>query len=398
VKVLVVTQHFVPELTAGRFRLEPFVAELVARGHEVDVVCAAPNHPQGVIEEGYRGRLVTRRDVDGADVHYVWLHVRPKKSFRTRLATYGTFAAMASAVGSARRRPDVVLASSPPLTVGAVGRLLGARYRVPWVLDVRDIWPDSAIALGELSNERAIHAAERLELGLYRSAEAIVTVNDAFRRHIVERAPAGKDVEVITNGTTRAWLEAGERPAARGELGLPEDRFVWTYAGNIGLAHGLDSAVRAAAELGEGHLFVVIGDGPKRAEAERLAAMSPGLVRFLGVMDPGEAARYLRASDAVLVSESQRGSVASKLYDYAAIARPIVAACRGELRRVIAGEGLGVTVDHGDASALAQALAAIRDGQSGSDPERLRAFAREHLRENQAEKMAGLLERLATQR
>jgi glycosyltransferase involved in cell wall biosynthesis len=395
-RALIVTQHFAPELTAGRFRLEPFVTELVNRGHDVEVICAVPNHPQGVIQAGYRRRPVVRGEVGGAEVRYVWLYARPKKSFATRLATYGSFAAMATLVGAAQRRPDVVLASSPPLPVGSVGAALARRYRVPWVLDVRDIWPDSAVALGELSNERAIRAAERLERRLYRSAAAIVTVNNAFFEHIVERAPAGQTVEVISNGTTAAWLEAGERPPERAALGLPEDRFVWTYAGNIGLAHGLESAVRAAAELGEGHLFVVIGDGPRRAEAERLAAETPGLVEFRGVMDPGEAARHLRASDAVLVSESQRSSVASKLYDYAAIGRPIVAACRGELRRVVETEGLGIVTDHGDASALATALADIRDGRRRSDPDRLRAFAREHLREAQAVKMAMLLERLGS--
>jgi glycosyltransferase involved in cell wall biosynthesis len=395
-RALIVTQHFAPELTAGRFRLEPFVTELVNRGHDVEVICAVPNHPQGVIQAGYRRRPVVRGEVGGAEVRYVWLYARPKKSFATRLATYGSFAAMATLVGAAQRRPDVVLASSPPLPVGSVGAALARRYRVPCVLEVRDIWPDSAVALGELSNERAIRAAERLERRLYRSAAAVVTVNNAFFEHIVERAPAGQTVEVISNGTTAAWLEAGERPPERAALGLPEDRFVWTYAGNIGLAHGLESAVQAAAELGEGHLFVVIGDGPRRAEAERLAAETPGLVEFRGVMDPGEAARHLRASDAVLVSESQRSSVASKLYDYAAIGRPIVAACRGELRRVVETEGLGIVTDHGDASALATALADIRDGRRRSDPDRLRAFAREHLREAQAVKMAMLLERLGS--
>jgi glycosyltransferase involved in cell wall biosynthesis len=305
---------------------------------------------------------------------------------------------MASLAGAVRRRPDVILASSPPLPVGAVGRVLAGRYRVPWVLDVRDVWPDSAVALGELSNERAIRAAERLERGLYRSAAAIVTVNGAFREHIVERAPAAKSVEVIANGTTQAWLEAGEQPPERAALGLPADRFVWTYAGNIGLAHGLDAAVRAAAMLGEGHLFVVIGEGPRREEAERLAAATPGLVEFRGVMDPSDAARYLRASDAVLVSESQRSSVASKLYDYAAIGRPIIAACRGELRRVVETEELGIVAEHGDSEALAAAVLAVRDGSWESDPQRLRSFAREHLREAQALKMATLLERFAPQR
>lgn len=396
-RTLIVTQHFAPELTAGRFRLQPFVEELTGRGHSVDVVCAMPNHPQGVIQEGYRGRAVMRRQVGGADVRYVWLLARPKKTFWTRVGSYASFAAMASLVGAVQRRPDVILASSPPLPVGAAGLLLAKRHRVPWVLDVRDVWPESAVALGELTNPRAIAQAERLERRLYRDAAAVVTVNDAFRREIAERAPTGRRIEVIPNGTTREWLAAGDGEPDRAALGLPAERFVWTYAGNIGLAHGLETAIEAARLLGEDYLLVVIGDGPRRAAVQQLAADRPELVRFHEVMPPSEVARWLRASDALLVSERQERSVASKLYDYAAVGRPIVAACRGELRRVVEAAGVGVTVPHGEAAALADAIRSLRDDEVARRTlgERGPAFAREHLREAQASRLADLLAEVA---
>jgi glycosyltransferase involved in cell wall biosynthesis len=399
--VLVVTQHFTPEVTAARFRVEAFVDALVGRGHEVVVVCPVPNHPQGVIQEGYRHRPLIRRALNGAEVRYVWVKTSPRKTLWTRLGYYGSFAALASAVGAVGVRPDLVLASSPPLTVGAAGALLGRRHRVPWVLDVRDIWPESAVALGELDNARAIALAERLERSLYRGASAIVTVNQAFRAWIAARAPVQRNVEVIPNGTTREWLDAGDAEVDRASVGLPSDRFVWAYAGNLGLAHGLEHAIETARLLGDGFRLLVIGDGVERTSLEaRAAALPPGLVEMRGLMTPAATARHLRAADALLVSERQEHTVPSKLYDYAALRRPVVAACRGELRRVVEDEGIGIAVAHGDAPALADAVRAVRDrpDHDGGLAARQRRFAVEHLRQAQAARLAELLERVGAGR
>ncbi|HUT76281.1 MAG TPA: glycosyltransferase family 4 protein [Polyangia bacterium] len=397
-RVLLLTQHFLPEVTAGRFRVEPFVVELVRRGHQVQVICAVPNHPEGVIEEGYRGKAHQRRQVLGADVDYVWVLTTRRKTLFSRIGFYGSYAAMASAIGLRVERPDVILASSPPLPVGAAGATLARRWRVPWVLDVRDVWPDAAIALGELSEGPLVSLAERLERRLYRSADAIVTVNEAFREQIAQGADAGARIELIPNGTTEAWLEAGKQTPDRASLGLPEDRFIWAYAGNIGLAHGLETAVEAAGLLGERFLLLIIGAGTKRAEIERLAELAPnGSVELRALMPAAEAARHLRAADALLVSERQERTVASKLYDYGAVGRPVIAACRGELQRVVERDDVAVAVPHGDAAELAAAVRSLRaDPARGEElVQRGVAFAREHLRETQAARLAGLLESVA---
>lgn len=398
-RVLVLSQHFIPEVTAGRFRVEPIVEELVRRDHAVQVICAVPNHPRGVIEEGYRGSAHLRRKVLGADVDYVWVMTMPTKTLLRRLAFYGSYATMASAIGLRAPKPDVILATSPPLPVGAAGAALALRHRAPWVLDVRDVWPEAAVALGELSEGPLVSAAERLERRLYRSADAMVTVNEAFREQIARRAGTSARVEVIPNGTTRSWLAAGEQSPDRGALGLPSDRFIWAYAGNIGLAHGLDIAVEAAAMLSEKFMLLIIGAGPRREEIERLAAQVPGgRVELRPLMPPEEAARHLRAADALLVSERQERTVASKLYDYGAVGRPVIAACRGELQRVVERAGVGLAVAHGDPQALADAVRALSEDRAlGARLVGLgREFAREHLRERQAERLVRLLEDVAS--
>jgi colanic acid biosynthesis glycosyl transferase WcaI len=400
-RVLVLTQHFTPEVTAGSFRVAAFASGLVAAGHRVEVICPVPNHPKGVIERGYGERRIDRRSVAGVDVRYVRVAVAPEKTFRTRLSYYGSYAASATALGAVGGHPDVILASSPPLTVTAAGGLVGARHRTPLVADIRDLWPDAAIDLGELqADSRATSAMRRMERWVYARAAAIVTANDAFRDRIRARAPSTARIEVIPNGTTREWLDVGESEVPRATVGLG-DEFVWAYAGNIGLAHGLEHAADAAGLLGREYRLLVIGEGPRRAELERRAAEGgPHSIELRGLMPPRDAARHLRAADALLVSERQEATVSAKLYDVCALGRPVVAACRGELRRVIEREEIALVVDHGDPAALADAVRRLR-----GDPElgarlgnHARAFARANLRERHAERLVQVVESVASRR
>ena len=153
-RVLLVSQYFTPEITAAAGRMHGFAAGLVRRGHEVEVVCEVPSHPEGVVAPEYGGHFSERRSVDGFEVTYVWVRATPSKATRARLINYGSFAVTATVAGSARRRLDAIVASSPPLPVGNVAAALALRHRAPWVLDVRDLWPDIAVVLGQLPEGR----------------------------------------------------------------------------------------------------------------------------------------------------------------------------------------------------------------------------------------------------
>lgn len=406
-RILIVTQHFAPEVTAARVRVESFAKGLIEMGHDARVLAAVPNHPEGVIQPGYRGRPRLRRDWDGIPVTYVWVKTSPVKSTLNRLLYYGTFAAGASLAGAVEERPDVVVASSPPLPVGAAGAAIAARHRIPWVFDVRDLWPEVAVALGELTNPRVIAVADRLERRLYRSAAAVATTTEPFAEDIRSKlVEAGEDdgetpVAVLPNGTTQLWVDAGGQESDRAAAGLPQDAFVWSYAGNLGLAQGLEHAVRAAEILGDGFHLMLIGDGPKRGEIEQqVAAMKSGSVTMLGLMQPARAAELLRASDALLVSlgadPALRWFVPSKLFDFCALGRPVVLAAQGEAPRLAETANAALQVQPGDPEALAAAVRRLRDdealrsrlGESG------RAFGADNLRERQARRLGELIESL----
>jgi len=353
------------------------------------------------VHPGFKGRPLLRRRLGGLRVLYVWVRASPSRRRGARLASYGSYAAMAAAVGSALSRPDVVIASSPPLSVGAVGATVAKRFRVPWLLDVRDLWPEAAVALGELSEGKALEFAEWLERRLYRSAAAITTPTEPFRASIAEKAPSAQKVTVLPNGTTAMWLETGTRAVDREGLGLPSDRFVWTYAGNLGLSQSLDDVIEAARLLGEGYQLVLIGHGPARDRLEANAAtLPPGAVIFKGTLPPRDCARWLRASDAVVVSLADDPALAKsvpiKLYDSCAVGRPVIVAAPGEARRLSAEAGAAVTVPPEDPAALADAVRRLhRDGDLRARmSHRAREFARAHTREAQVPVLEDVLLRL----
>ena len=392
------SQYFTPELTAGAARVHAFAARLAVTGHAVHVICEVPNHPRGVVADGYGGRPFDSRSLDGFDVTYVWVPAGPNKTTRSRLAAYGAYAAMAAVRGALSHRPDVVFASSPPLPVGAAARAVAMVHRIPFVLDVRDLWPAAAVAVGELRGRRAIQAASRLERSLYRHAAAITTPSERSRAEIASAGVELDKVHLLPSGTTKEWLDLGKTRVERAPLGLSDGEFVWTYAGNIGLAQDLATAVRAAAELGAGYRLLVVGDGPLLADVQQLAArVAPERVRFTGLVPRADSGRFMRASDALLVSlASAPGldyAVPSKLYDCCAIGRPVIVAASGEAGRLARAHGIALTAAPGDAGSLAAVLRRLREDGNLRDELSAagRQFAEQHLREDHADRLAAIL-------
>lgn len=396
-RVLILTQHYAPEVTAGRFRLESFAEELRRRGHAATVICPVPNHPAGVIHEGYRARPWVRRRHGGVDTIHTWVRTSPAKSFRSRILFYGSFAAAAAAAGGLQRNVDLVLASSPPLTVGVPGAVLARRHRCPYVFDVRDLWPESAVVLGELSDPRAIRRAERLERWIYGQAQLLVAANDAFARHVRERAPERTPVRTISNGTTEDWLEIGSREPRPDALRRRPGEIVVTYAGNLGLAQTLETAIAIWPRLDDRFRLLIVGDGPRK-DALRAQAEAGGSQRieFRDVVPRDRLAELLRASDALLVAERQERTISAKLYDYSALGRPILAMARGEMAMLIRDRSIGTVIDPDDEDGL---LVAVRelgatDGPVEATVAAAREFAAHHLRRRQAEILVGSIEAL----
>ncbi len=404
-RILYLSQYFPPEAGATQTRAYEMARNLVRLGHAVTMIAEVPNHPSGIIPPTYRGKLVERSTLEGIDVIRVWVKASPEKNFRSRMAFYLSFMFSAALAGLtlARGRYDYIYATSPPLFVGGAALALSYLRRIPLVFEVRDLWPESAVALGELRNRRAISLAARLELACYSRATRIVVVTQGILQRLAERGVPSEKLALIPNGANTELFEfdAAQRAAARQKLGL-EDKFIAIYAGIHGVAQGLETLAHAAQRLAvqpDIHILL-IGEGPKKAEIAALAS-SLGLSNFTLLSEqPREAMpAYLSAADVAVIPlralEIFKGALPSKMFDAWACRRPILLSVDGEARQALESAGGGLFVPPEDPASLAQAILELK-----SDPARQRrmgeagrAFTQAHYsRRALAEQLARTLE------
>lgn len=407
-RILYVSHYFPPEMGAPAGRVAGLARVWAAAGHEVHVLTGFPHHPTGRIHPGYRRafrRGFLREEMDGVRVHRTWIFPAANRGKVRRSLNYTSFMASAAIWGSLRLpRPDVIVATSPQLLCAVAGHLLARRFRVPLVMEVRDLWPESLIAVGASGGQSLlVGSLERLAKGLYRRAAHIVTVTDSQREVIVRMGIPPERVSVVPNGVDRAFLEAGVSFLNSVPAG-GNKRFEVTYIGTIGMAHHLETFLEAAALLGDDPRFHfrLVGEGARREALESLArSRRLTNVEFCGEQPRGEVARWIAESSvcAVLLRRNDvfRTVVPSKLLEIMAVGRPILLGVEGEARALLERAGAGVAVEPENAAQLAAAVRAL-----AADPAHCREFgengrrfvAREFLREKLAERYIGLLTRL----
>lgn len=402
-RILYFTQYFPPEVGATQTRAFEMSRYLASRGHHVTVVTEVPNHPSGIIPPAYKGRLSERRIEQGVDVLRLWVWTSPEKTFATRMRFYLSYMGMGALAGSlVRGRYDLVYATSPPLFVGAAGLAASFVRRVPFVFEVRDLWPESAVALGELSSRKAIAAAEMLEKLLYSRARRIVAVTQGIRSRLLERGLPPDKLAFISNGANTDLFRPDPEGAAklRRELGLA-GAFVVLYAGIHGIAQGLETLLDAADLLrNEPNIqFVMLGEGPRKAALlQRCQSLGLTNLRMLPEVPASSMPAYLSMADCAVVPLKNEpvfyGALPSKMFEAWACATPIVLSVAGEAVGVLDEADGGVAVPPEDARKLAQAIEYLR-----ANPDRAREMGskgqeyvtRHYTRQEQARRLEELL-------
>ncbi len=387
-RILMITQVFAPEMGALANRLEPFARGLSEAGHEVFVATGMPNYPRGEVFPEYRGRRTMRERRGGATVIRTINYMTPRNVSRGgQLASYLTFVP-ASFAGAMRAGPlDVVFVTSPPLFPVISAMAVATARRAKLVLDLRDLWPDEIVAVGAgEEGSPAVRAMRMLERSAYRRADMITCTTREFMRTVEERGARRGKLVYLPNGADLSLFHprAADNPVAAG-YGFG-DRFVVMYSGLLGIKHGLEAVVEAA-DLLRGRpdiLFFLRGDGPRRAALEQMVA-ERGLdnVRFGGEIPLSDVPMVLARADAcvtnLLPDPYLRKIISVKVFEYMAMAKPVVAALEGEGARVVREADAGIVVRPGDPRGIADAVVRLAD-----DPglrHRMGASGRRHVEE-----------------
>jgi len=368
VNLLVLCPHFAPDAAPTGEVMTSIATELVARGHHLHVVTSLPWYEHHRIEEGWTGRIVRHQDTDWGRVTRVHPFPTDKRNIPARAAAFGGFTALVACMAVASpRRPDAVLAMSPPLTLGTAGWLAARARRAPFVFNIQDVFPDVAVELGVITNPTVISLASRLERQTYLHADAVTVLSDDLRENVAAKIEGHRPerVKVIPNFVDIERIEpTSKENSYRREFGLT-GKIVVMYAGNVGFSQSLDLVMAAAAGLAhEPHVvFVINGGGSARAELERKAAGLPN-VRFVDHQPKARLPEVLAAADVHVVPLRKglaRASVPSKMYSILAAGRPIVASVDPgtEVARVVEQAGAGLTVTPDDPEVFTKAVARL---------------------------------------
>lgn len=367
-KILYVSQYFPPEMGAPAARVHELAKHWVQRGHQVTVLTGFPNHPTGIIPAEFRSkwkRLVCRERVDGIDIIRVWLMPFPNRGTYRRILNYASFWLSSSSVGTFLSRPDIVIATSPQLLVGLTGWWLGKVKHVPFVFEVRDLWPESLTAVGMSRQRSALYRAlAAIARFLYRHSDQIVVVTPAFKDYLAASLGVEeKKIAVVENGVETELFSPGRDGAIRREFGL-EGKFVVSYIGTIGMAHGLDTVLKAAEQFPadtSNVTFLLVGEGAEKDKLCTLAA-EQGLknVLFVGQKPRSFMPACIRASDVCLVLLKKqtifKRVIPTKLLEFMSCGKPVVLGVEGQASEIVQNAQAGLCVEPEDANALAAAI------------------------------------------
>jgi len=369
-RILFLTHYFPPEVNAPASRTYENAKRWVQAGHDVTVITCAPNHPNGVVYPGFRNRCWQWEEMDCLKVLRVKTCLSPNKETVRRIMNYLSYLVAATLLSPLTGKADVVVSTSPQFFCGLAGAGVSRLKGAPWVLEIRDLWPESIAAVEAISNPRIIGALSKVETWMYRNSQRIVSVTDSFVPHFVKRGIPRDRVSVIKNGAdiTR-FSPAGRENRFRLDHGL-QGKFVASYVGTHGMAHGLDTIFIAAQRLKEDDRirFLLVGDGAEREDLIRKKDhLHLGNVIMLPQMPKEMMPEILAASDASLVllrkAELFKAVIPSKIFEAMAMERPIVLGVEGESKRIIEKGRCGLCIEPENPEALAEAILRLADDQ-----------------------------------
>ena len=376
-KILYLSQYFPPEMGAPAARVSELSRHWAKAGHDVTVLTGFPHYPSGVVPQEYRAKLrhlIMREDLDGVRVERTWLATLPNRRTWERVLNYTSFTVSAALRGSFLDSPDVVIATSPQLLECLAGLWIATLRRVPFVFEVRDLWPESlTLDANSGLNLMVRTVLSKISYFLYRRSSHIVVVTPAFKKYLIEHYNvAPEKISIVMHGVEPdVFTPSGETDSVVEEFQLG-GRFVVSFIGVLGNAHGLRTVAYAAARLQETRpevLLLLVGEGADKSSVEALAA-TMGLKNLLiiGQQPRSKIPALIRASSVclVLLKKSQvfKTVIPTKLLEFMACGRPVILGVEGQARELVEKADCGVCVPPEDSASLAGAIE-----QLYSDPE-----------------------------
>ena len=394
-RILFLTDNFPPETNAPATRTYEHCLKWINMGYKVTVITCFPNFPKGRVFEGYINKLYQKENIDGITVIRVWSYITENNGFVKRIIDYVSYA-LTSFLFGLFVKTDLIIATSPQFFTALSGRMLSVFKRIPWVMEVRDLWPDSIAAVGSMNkNSKSFKLLKKIEHHLYLSASKIVVVTDSFKKYVIkEHQITSEKVGVFKNGVL---ISNFKKPKPNDVMTLKEslglkNKIIISYLGTHGLAHGLKFILESISKISNPDLhFLFIGDG---AEKQNLIEYSKTLhsknFTFLKSVTKSDIPLYIEMSDYSLVnlkkSDEFKNVIPSKIFENIAMYKPILLGVEGESKKLIYDYEVGVCFEPENKESFLNALQDIqnleRESFKGNCNKMLADFDRNNIAEN----------------
>jgi hypothetical protein len=346
-KILFITDNFPPEVNAPATRTYEHVIEWQKKGVEVTVITCAPNFPHGKVYDGYKNKLYQKENMNGIEVIRVWSYITSNSGFTKRVLDYVSFAFMAFGVGLFKKQ-DIIIATSPQFFTTWAAFALSKIKRKPWIFELRDLWPESIKTVGAMKQGKAIDMLEKIELALYRDANKVIAVTDAFKTNLINRGIDKEKIEVVTNGSNIELFSPREKDTKLlKELKL-EDKFIVGYIGTHGMAHSLDFIMNSIGDIKDNTIhFLFIGDGAMKKTIVSIAKdLKLTNVTFLNPVSKEEVPKYLSIVDISLAplkkEDNFKTVIPSKIFEASAMQKPTLLGVEGQAQEILEKYNAGV--------------------------------------------------------
>ena len=339
--ILFLTDNFPPEVNAPASRTYDHVRQWQKVGNQITVITCAPNFPQGKVYDGYKNQLYHVEYMEGIRVVRVWSYIAENKGFVKRTLDYISYSVSAFFAGLFQKT-DIIIATSPQFFTALCGRTLSFWKHKPWIMEVRDLWPESIKTVGAMRDNAFIRYFEWEEMRCYRSARKIVVVTDSFKKTLILRGVSESKIAVVKNGANRDLFKPIPKDHALIEkLGL-EGKKIIGYIGTHGMAHKLDFILQCAKKMQgkNSYHFLFIGSG---AEKQHLHDLKEQLcldnVTMLDPVPKTEVSRYISILDLSLINLKKsplfKTVIPSKIFENAGMEIPIIMGVEGEAQKII---------------------------------------------------------------
>ena len=406
-RILFVSAYFPPEIGAAQTRTYELAERLVGLGHSVHVLTTFPNYPTGIVPPEWKGHLLWKGLDNGIHITRVWSYAVPNRGFLKRILGHLSFALMSVAMAPLLPKVDVIIMESHPLFNGLAAICISRMKGAPYIFNVSDLWPQSAIEMGVLHNRLLIWLAKRVELISYRCSALILAMSAGIRSAIIDDAIDPAKVVLFTNAVDLSLFSpSAADPNTRKQLGIGSEEFVVMYAGTLGMAHGLATVLEAAKQLQrEGHTsirLVLVGEGAEREGLQaRAAQLGLNNVLFLPPVAKARLPQLLTAANCILVSLKDLwvfyGVLPTKLLEAMACARPVLLAVGGEAAQLLDTAKAGVSVKPGDAKDIHDGILRLANDRNAG--RRMGLNGREYMqlhfsREVRAKQLCAYMDRL----